>query len=109
MLTGKLDSTGTVQNLYTHAGTNMEGKYVVQTNDGGYLTCAKEASGTHGDWDVILMKFDSAGLAVSAWVLGTSNRDECYGMEKLPDGSISVLVYVGTATNARIVTLSPTL
>ena len=98
LIVGKIDTAGTLQVVNGYTSSSTKGSYIVQTSDGGYLACGHDLSGTFGDYDVIVIKFDASLEIENSWILGSSNRETCSALEMQTDGSVKMSIYDATAT-----------
>ena len=72
----KLDATGNIQWQKTYGGSEDDyGRSIQQTGDGGYIVGGYTKSFGAGNWDVLLLKPDSAGNVTWQRTIGGINID----------------------------------
>jgi len=85
----KYDSSGALQWARTWGGSGDDSMSAVAVDSGGNIYCAGFTSsfGT-GEWDALLLKYDSSGTLRWAKTWGSSNRDELRGVAVDSSGNI---------------------
>ncbi len=54
------------------------------------------STGSFSDWDVVILKFSTAGTYISNFILGDNSLEECYGIGTNPAGDV---FFAGWTTN----------
>lgn len=92
----KLDANGNQQWNKTYGGLGTDYvNYVIQTIDGGYLTCGPTNSYGNGGYDIMLLKTDVLGNAQWNKTFGTMQDEYSYGVTQTTDGG-----YIAVGTNS---------
>jgi len=87
----KLDATGNLQWTRTIGGENEDlGHSLIQTSDGGYAIAGHTKSFGAGDWDVYVVKLDSAGNLQWTRTIGGENEDLSLSLIQTSDGSYAI-------------------
>ena len=90
----KFDSSGAKQWTRTVGGTlNDYGYSVAQTSDGGYVVTGKTLSYGAGNYDVLLVKFNSSGAKQWTRTVGGAGVDVGYSVAHTSDGGYVVTGY----------------
>ncbi|MCP4698295.1 MAG: hypothetical protein GY862_15790, partial [Gammaproteobacteria bacterium] len=93
----KYDSAGALTWAKTAGGTGVEfARSVNQTSDGGYIVAGETDSYGAGDYDVFLLKYDSAGALTWAKTAGGTASDNAWSVAQTSDGGYIV---AGTTWN----------
>lgn len=94
----KTDANGEGQWARTYGGTGTDyGRSVQQTFDGGYVIAGYTNSSGAGDYDVLLIKTDSAGVEKWAYTYGGQADDRGRFVEQtLPDSGYIIAGYTET-------------
>jgi hypothetical protein len=83
----KTDSYGNQEWYQTYgASSDDDGQSVQQTHDGGYIIAGYTSSFGAGDYDVYLIKTDSAGNELWHKTFGGIADDLCYSIDQTTDG-----------------------
>jgi hypothetical protein len=105
----KLDATGQTTWQRTYGGSSGEsGGAIEQAADGGYFLAGSsysndgDASGSHGNLDLWILRLDSTGEIQWQRMLGSSGYDELSGMRITPDGGCIVIGSVGEVADGDI-------
>jgi hypothetical protein len=93
----KYDKNGDQVFFKTWGTTGDEGgRGIIQTSDGGYAVSGYTSSSGGGGYDVLLIKFDSAGDFVFARTWGGTGTDTGDGLIQTSDGGYALTGYSGT-------------
>jgi hypothetical protein len=78
------------ENVNDHIGDEIYD--VIQTSDGGYITCGNAVSAAHGNsTDVWLKKFSSSGAFVWDRLIGGTSEDIGHSIQPLPNNEFLIL------------------
>ena len=87
----------------TYGGTNTElNKALEQTADGGYIMAGYTDSYGAGNWDVYLIKTDSAGNLLWTKTFGGPQDDKGLSMKETSDGGYIISGYSGNLDSADV-------
>jgi uncharacterized delta-60 repeat protein len=87
----KLDSAGNVQWTKTIGGSSWDvALSIIQSSDGGYVVAGLTSSFGAGDYDIFVVKLDSAGNVVWTKTIGGSYGDRAYSIIQSSDGGYVV-------------------
>ena len=90
----KTNSSGDTLWTRTYGGTNVDmGRWVRQTEDGGYILTGGAASFGAGSDDFYLIKTDASGVAVWSRTYGGAGYDHAHAVEPTTDGGYIVAGY----------------
>lgn len=93
----KTDSSGNLQWTRTYGGINEDyGKYVLESDDGGYVIVGSSENFGAGNFDVVLIKTDSFGYALTNELAGNvynDNNSNCI-KDSLEKGKNNILIRV---------------
>jgi len=83
----KMDASGNIEWANTYGGRSFEMLYyVLQTNDGGYITTGWTSSFGAGGSDILIMKLSSTGVLEWAKTWGGSTGDRGFSIQPTSDG-----------------------
>ena len=92
----KLDANGNLLWNKTYGGPGTDYvNCIIQTYDGGYLTCGPTNSYGNGGFDIMLLKTDASGNMQWNKTLGTKQDEYSYGVTQTKDGG-----YIAVGTNS---------
>jgi len=93
----KTDPAGNLQWVKSFGrGGWEEGESITVAHDGNYLVCGATNSVGYGDYDILLMKFDTAGNYLWGKIYGGQREDASYSVFENTDGSILVSGYTNS-------------
>lgn len=93
----KTNSNGNVLWSNTYGGTNFELGYVAaQTSDGGYMFTGQTSSYGAGDYDIYLVKTNSAGSLLWTKTYGGTAHDKGYSCYPTNDGGYLISGYTNS-------------
>jgi len=87
----KLDANGNLQWTKIIGGQSWdEGRYLIQTSDGGYVITGYTYSFGAGDWDVYVVKLDANGNLQWTKTIGGKNYDGGISLIQTSDGGYAI-------------------
>lgn len=93
----KTDSNGDTLWTKTYGGVNSDrANAVIQTSDDGYLIGGYTISWGAGDYDLFLIKTNSAGVVLWSKTYGGSATDQCTSIIQTADGGYAVAGYTNS-------------
>ncbi|MCP4666681.1 MAG: hypothetical protein GY849_09955, partial [Deltaproteobacteria bacterium] len=93
----KYDSSGNLTWAKTAGGTGYDyPNSVAQTGDGGYIVAGLTDSYGAGNYDVLLLKYDSSGNLTWAKTAGGTGSDEARSVEQTGDGGYIAAGYTNS-------------
>ena len=96
----KTDLQGNEEWNRTFGGVDWErGLSIMQTNDGGFIIAGYTATYGNGNYDVWLIKTNSAGTLEWSKTFGGTNNDEGYSVQQTLDGGFIVTGYTTSFGN----------
>lgn len=108
----KTDSIGTLLWSKSYGGYDYdEGKYVLQTTDGGYIIVGLTASFGVGNTDVYLIRTDSTGSVLWSNTYGSFGYDGGISIQPTTDGGFIITGYTsfgGGPVDAYLIKINPT-
>ncbi len=91
-LAGSLSAQSTFYKKYNYSGDDF-GHFVIETSDGGYAIIGSTNSLGAGNYDVWLLKTDSAGDTLWTKTYGGSDNDEGYCLRQTNDNGFIIAGY----------------
>jgi len=93
----KTDSLGDTLWTRAYGGSSGErGRCVRQTSDGGYIVVGRTRSFGAGDWDIYLIRADTAGNTIWTRTYGGTGSDMGYGVMQTLDGGYIIVGATGS-------------
>jgi hypothetical protein len=88
----KTDASGNLSWTKTFGSINVEwGVFIQQTTDGGYIIVGDENGFGAGDYDIFLIKTDSAGNLMWTKTFGGINLENSAGVQQTADGGFIIV------------------